>query len=288
MKNAVVTGTSTGIGYETVLFLARKGYRVFAAMRDISKGEKLRDTAIAESLAIDVVAMDVCDDESVTDCFSGIAEQGPVDVLVNNAGISGVCPLEFTPIEEHRKIFETNYFGAVRCIQAVAGGMRKRNEGCIVNISSAAGLFAVPTQIPYSASKWAVECLSEAVAHELAPFGVRVVSIEPGVVKTHIFENSAEQSHFHKDSPYVSTMRRIGRIFTAGLKSPLHPQDVAEQIYNSITCETYKFRWPLGADAEQFYAARTTVQPASWIELGASQDEDEFVDTFQKMFGITI
>ena len=110
-----------------------------------------------------------------------------------------------TGVGEQRQIFETNYFGTVRCIQAVVGSMRERQTGCIANISSAAGLFATPTQIPYSASKWAVECMSEALAHELRPFGVRVVNIEPGVVATKIFENSAARSHFDKSSPSATT-----------------------------------------------------------------------------------
>lgn len=288
MKIAVVTGTSTGIGQATSLHLARQGYRVFGAMRNLAKSEALLDAAAAESLPIDVIEMDVCDDESVANAFAQVAEAGPVDVLVNNAGIAGSCPLEDTPDDEHRKIFETNYWGVVRCTRAVAGSMRERKSGCIVNLSSAAGIIASPAQVPYSASKWAVECLSEALAHELAAFDVRVVTIEPGVVKTHIFENSAAQTHFDKTSPYASTMYRSGRIFAAGLKDPLSPQDVADKIYEAISTDEYRLRWPVGSDAERFYKARTHAHSEDWVRLSAVRDDKAYADGFRDLFGIAI
>ena len=192
MQTAVVTGTSTGIGYETTLTLARRGYRVFAGMRNLGKADPLRKAAEEESLPIEVIELDVTSDDSVAGAFAKVTETGPVDVLVNNAGIGGATPLELTPDDEHRAIFETNYFGTVRCIQAVIKSMRERGAGTIVNVSSITGLYATPNQIAYSASKWAVECLGEALAVELRRFGVRVVLIEPGVIMTNIFDNSAE------------------------------------------------------------------------------------------------
>src|SRR5262249_35095440 len=156
---AVITGTSTGIGYTTALHLARKGYRVFAGMRDLAKAGPLRDAAAAERLPIEIIALDVTSADSVAAGFGAAGAHGPIDVLVNNAGIGGASPLELTPEDEHRRMFETNYFGAVRCIQAVLPAMRARRHGAIVNITSVAGLWATPNQIPYSASKWALECL---------------------------------------------------------------------------------------------------------------------------------
>src|SRR6187399_2037103 len=117
MENAVVTGTSTGIGLTTALHLARNGYRVFAGMRDLGKAGPLRDAAAAESLPVRLVALDVTSADSIAKAFAAITAEGPVDVLVNNAGIGGASPLEITPEDEHRRMFETNYFGAVRCIQ---------------------------------------------------------------------------------------------------------------------------------------------------------------------------
>ena len=284
----MVTGTSTGIGQETALHLARNGYRVFAAMRNLEKGGTLQQAASAESLPVEIIEMDVCDAASIAGGFARVAAAGPVDVLVNNAGIAGSCPLETTPEDEHRRIFETNYFGLVRCIQAVVGSMRERRRGCIVNISSVAGLFAAPLQVPYSASKWAVECLSEALAHELAPFGVRVVSIEPGVVKTSIFENAAAQSHFDKGSPYAMTMGHVGRIFAAGLRNPLAPGDVAEKVHEAITASEYRLRWPVGADAEHYLAARAAARAEDWISLGAAPNAEVFAEGFKAIFGIDV
>src|SRR5207244_7050749 len=134
---------------------------------------------------------DVCSSDlaSVRQAFETVSGHGPVDVLVNNAGIGGASPLELTPEEEHRQMFETNYFGAIRCIQAVLPSMRERRRGVIVNITSVAGLVATPNQIAYSASKWALECAGEALAHEVRRFGIRLVTVEPGVVTTSIFHD---------------------------------------------------------------------------------------------------
>ena len=150
MKHAVVTGTSTGIGLTTAVHLARNGYRVFAGMRNTKKSTALLEAAQAEDLPIEVVELDVCASESISDAFATIAAAGPVDLLVNNAGIGGAAPLELTSEAEHRQMFDTNYFGAVNCIQAVLPAMRERNQGCIVNITSAVGLRATPNQIAYS------------------------------------------------------------------------------------------------------------------------------------------
>ena len=200
MKIAVVTGTSTGIGLTTSLHLARNGYQVFAGMRNLAKADALQTAAEAENLPVTVVQLDVCDTDSVKQAFAEIEKTGPVDVLINNAGIGGAAPLELVPEAEHKQMFETNYFGVVRCIQAVLPSMRERQTGSIVNITSAVGLQATPNQIAYSASKWALECLGEALAHEVYRFGVRVVNVEPGVIMTSIFENSAEQTRYDKTS----------------------------------------------------------------------------------------
>src|SRR5439155_16195864 len=167
METAVVTGTSTGIGFATSVHLARHGYRVFAGMRNLAKAEPLRAAASEENLPIEVIDLDVTSATSVDRAFEAISGHGAVDVLVNNAGIGGATPLELTPEDEHRRMFETNYFGAIRCIKAVLPAMRERRRGAIVNVTSIAGLVAIPNQIPYSASKWALECAGETLAHEV-------------------------------------------------------------------------------------------------------------------------
>lgn len=287
MKTAVVTGTSSGIGLETSLMLARQGFKVFAAMRSVDRGAELVDRAAQESLDILVIEMDVSSAESVTAAFSAVLNHGPIDLLVNNAGISGSAPLEITPEDEHKAIFETNYFGVVRCIQAVVASMRERGAGCIVNVSSAAGLFATPTQIPYSASKWAVECLTEALAFELKPFGIRVVCIEPGVVQTSIFQNSAKMSHFDKLSPYSPAMRRIGKLFAAGLKHPSSAEQVAATIIEAVTTTTPKLRWPVGNDAQSFYDVKVLGHVDEWIN-GATYEDEAYFALFNRLYGIQL
>ncbi|MCZ6503092.1 MAG: SDR family oxidoreductase [Gammaproteobacteria bacterium] len=288
MKVAVVTGTSTGIGLATSLHLGRNGYQVFAGMRNLAKAESLQQAAAAESLPIEVVSLDICDSDSVASAFATVAGSGPVDVLVNNAGIGGASPLELTPLAEHKQMFETNYFGAVRCIQAVLPDMRERGSGCIVNITSAVGLQATPNQIAYSASKWALECLGEALAHEMYRFGVRVVNIEPGVIMTSIFENSTEQTRYDKQSPYQPLMRRNGKVFGAGFRRAVQADIVAETILEAITSDDFQMRWPVGADAEGLMAARHVVPSEEWVRMGADLSDQEYNEKFKTYFGIDL
>ncbi len=288
MKIADVTGTSTGIGLTTSLHLARNGYRVFAGMRNLTKANDLESTASTENLAVDVIQLDICDPDSVSRAFALVRETGPVDVLINNAGIGGAAPLELTPEDEHKQMFETNYFGSVRCIQAVLPSMRERKTGCIVNITSAVGLLATPNQIAYSASKWALECLGEALAHEIFRFGVRVVNIEPGVIMTNIFANSAEQTRYDKTSPYQPIMRRNGKVFMAGFKRAVAPDRVAETILEAITTDDYKLRWPVGSDAEGMMAARHRLATEAWIRMGDDLSDDEYNSKFKEYFGVEL
>jgi NAD(P)-dependent dehydrogenase (short-subunit alcohol dehydrogenase family) len=288
MEIAVVTGTSTGIGYTTSLALARRGWRVFAGMRNLAKAGPLRDAAAAEKLPLEVIALDVTDAASVASAFTTIADAGPVDVLVNNAGIGGAAPLELTPEDEHRRMFDTNYFGAVRCIQAVLPSMRERRRGTIVNITSMAGRWATPNQIPYSASKWALECLGEALAHEVRRFGVRVVNVEPGVIMTNIFENSAEATRFDKTSPYMQIMRRNGKVFAAGFKAGAQPEIVADTILQAITSPAYRLRWPVGPDAEGFMRGRPKITDEDWVAMGDDLSDAEYNQRFFDYFGIKL
>ena len=253
LKIAVITGTSSGIGFATSLHLARHGYRVFAGMRDLAKADPLR--AAASGLPLEVIALDVTSGESVEGAFRKVASEGDVDVLVNNAGISGASPLELTPEAEHRAMFEANYFGAIRCIQAVLPRMRERRSGAIANITSVAGLVAIPNQIAYSASKWALECAGEALAHELWRFGVRVVNVAPGVVMTKIFENSAGATRYDKTSPYQPLMRRNGKFYAAGFRSPSQPEDVARCVLDAVTASRMRRATSSGCDGSRKPAA---------------------------------
>ncbi len=285
MSIAVVTGTSTGIGFATSLHLARNGYSVFAGMRNMAKAAALQDAAAVDGLDVTVVNFDVTDADSTASAFDSI---GPVDLLVNNAGIGGASPLELTPEDEHRAMFDTNYFGAVRCIKEVLPSMRERQTGCIANITSIAGVQAVPNQAAYSASKWALECVGEALAHEVQRFGIRVVNIEPGVILTNIFENSAEATRYEKDSPYQPIMRRNGKGFAAGFRRAVSPEVVAAAILEAATTNDYKLRWPVGEDAMGIFASQGHMPTEEWIRMGGDLDDDEYNGLYKEFFGIEL
>lgn len=168
MSVAVVTGCSTGIGFATAAALARLGHEVIAGMRNPSGAPELAQLATAEKLPITVIRMDVDSDESVRSSFQTVfAEKGRIDVLVNNAGIVRGGPVEELEIEEFHKVMETNFFGALRCTQAVLSKMREQRSGHIVNVSSLAGRVAVAGQGAYAASKWALEAATEILAQEV-------------------------------------------------------------------------------------------------------------------------
>ena len=285
-KVALVTGTSTGIGLTTSLHLARNGYTVFAGMRNPAKADVLRETS--DGLPVHVVEMDVTDDTSIEGAVAAAGGAGAIDVLINNAGLGGATPLELTPMTEHEAIFQTNYFGAIRCIQAVLPAMRERGSGCIVNITSMEGLVAIPDQVAYSASKWALECAGEALAHEVYRFGVRVVNVEPGVIMTNIFKNSAAMTRFDKTSPYIDIMRRNGKMFAAGFRSAAQPELVAETILEAIETDNYRLRWPVGEDAHGIRAGRSAMSDEQWIAMGGDLSDDEYNSLYQHHFGIEL
>ena len=179
---AVVTGSSSGIGLATAVALARAGHMVVATMRDLDRGAEIRQVATDEKLPIHLAAINVDNDDSVRHGFSKIiGERGPIDVLVNNAGIVGGGAIEETPVDVFRQVMETNFFGGLRCIKAVVPAMRERRSGTIVNVTSVAGRIATTPQASYAASKWAFEALCECLAQEMRAFNVRVAIVSnPG------------------------------------------------------------------------------------------------------------
>jgi NAD(P)-dependent dehydrogenase (short-subunit alcohol dehydrogenase family) len=289
MPVTVVTGTSTGIGFATALHFARHRHQVVATMRDLAKAGPLQDAARAEGLPLVVRELDVTRPDSVARAVAATVEgEGPIDVLVNNAGIGGATPLELTPEAEHRAMFETNYWGAIRMIQAVLPSMRERRTGCIVNVTSIAGRVATPNQIAYSASKHALAAASEALAHEVHAFGIRVAIIEPGVVQTAIFENSAGATRYDKTSPYRQIMRRNGKLFAAGFRNPGQPEAVAEAIYEAVTTERPRLRYPVGVDALGLAAGRARVSDEEWVAMGGELSDEEYNARFKRYFGIDL
>ncbi|HKW95002.1 MAG TPA: SDR family oxidoreductase [Methylomirabilota bacterium] len=289
MPITLITGTSTGIGFATALHFARRGHRVVATMRNLAKAGPLEEAARAEKLPLVVRELDVTRPESIARAMAETGErEGPVDVLVNNAGIGGATPLELVPEAEHRAMFEANYWGPIRMIQAVLPAMRERRSGCIVNVTSIAGRVATPNQIPYSASKHALAAASEALAHEVAAFGIRVAIIEPGVIQTAIFENSAGAIRYDKASPYRQIMRRNGKLFAAGFRNPGRPETVAEIIYDAVTTDRPRLRYPVGTDAEGLAAGRGRISDEDWVAMGGELSDAEYNGRFKRYFGIEL
>ena len=285
MAIAVVTGTSTGIGLATAATLARAGHTVYATMRNPETGSaELHAIAEREHLPLRIAALDVDSDESVRNAFAKIhAEAGRIDVLVNNAGISGGGATEETPMAVFRDVMETNYFGALRCIQAVLPGMRESRSGCIVNVTSVLGRFAMAPQAPYASSKFALEAASESLAQETKAFGVRVAIVEPGVIATAIFGKFQPPA---ADSNYPQG-RRIYELFRASLESPVSPYVVGEKILEIVESGTWKLRHPVGPDAEGFLAWRASMSDEQWVEWGAISDE-QWVDYVRQNFHLNV
>ena len=191
-KVAVVSGSSTGIGLETCLLFARNGIRTYATMRDLVKASSLQKIAKKEKIPLKVIEMNVDKDDSVAKAFEKISDDGKemrIDILVNNAGFGLFGALEDQPMEDIKKQFETNLFGAIRTIQQVLPIMRNQQSGTIVNISSLAGYVGFPASSVYVSTKFALEGLSESLAYEIEPYGIKVILIEPGVVNTNFVEN---------------------------------------------------------------------------------------------------
>jgi NAD(P)-dependent dehydrogenase (short-subunit alcohol dehydrogenase family) len=284
MTTALVTGTSSGIGFATAVSLARAGHFVFAAMRNPDGGGALRELIEAENLPVSIVTLDVDDDGSVADAIEGVLkEKGHIDVLVNNAGIGGGGAVEEVPIADFRQIMETNFFGALRCIQAVLPHMRQRRQGCIVNITSIAGRIANAPQAPYAASKWALEALGECLAQEVKPFNIRVALVEPGIIATPIFGNGKPA---REGSPYPHS-RRMGALFQESLKNPVPPEVVAEKILEIVEQGSWQLRYPVGADALSLLEKRAATSDEEWIDRGALSDE-EWVAMIKRERGLDI
>jgi NAD(P)-dependent dehydrogenase (short-subunit alcohol dehydrogenase family) len=282
MKSVLITGTSRGIGLETALAFGRAGYRVHATMRNPSQSPQLARSAIEQNLPIHVTAMDVDSDQSVSDTMAAIlADFGPIDVLVNNAGLGVFGSVEELPFAQWKAAMETNYFGALRCIQAVVGPMRNRRSGCIINVSSVAGRIAGSPLTPYMASKWALEALSESLAGEMKSFGVHVAIVEPGIIDTQMAHEAGERP---SSSHYPQTVRFPG-IFSESLKNPVPPSIVADKILEIAQSGTWELRHPVGPTAIPFLEWRKSMTDEAWVDLNAA-DDDAWYARIQQDFGL--
>ncbi len=273
MANVLITGCSSGFGKLAALQFARKGDRVFASMRNLAKGGDLAAAREAEKLKIDLIQLDVTDEASVKQAVASVIESaGSIDVLVNNAGIGAHGPVEETDDDEAKEIFETNFFGVLRVIRAALPHMREEKAGVIVNVSSLAGRVGPPFDGIYSASKFALEAMSESLYYEVHPFGIRVLLVEPGGFDTNIANTIRIPRRYGEGSPYADLDQRFAQAMTKlpGNDEESDAQDVADVIYNAVHDGEPKLRYLVGKDAEMIGAL--------WKQM----DDEQFEQTIRQ------
>jgi NAD(P)-dependent dehydrogenase (short-subunit alcohol dehydrogenase family) len=264
---AVVTGSSSGIGLETSLTLARNGFLTYATMRNLNKSENIKSLAQKEKLPLKILQLDVVDERSVENAIQSIttAESSRIDVLVNNAGYTVNGAFEELAMEEIKAQFETNLFGVIRVTQAVLPIMRRQKSGIIINISSAVGRFGYPGGSAYVSTKFAVEGLSESISYELEPFGIKVVLIEPGVIRTNIINSmvTAKKSQ-DPNSQYSQLMQNVARSLGHMMENGSSADVVAKVVLKAVTTENPSLRYLAGKDIE------------TWMEAKRSMSDEQF------------
>jgi short-subunit dehydrogenase len=242
-------------------------------MRNLQKGSDLKSIAEDEKLSLHFAQLDVTNENSVKNAIQTIHDEcNRIDILVNNAGYGLTGAFEDLSLDEIKTLYETNVFGLVRTTQAVLPIMRKQRSGMVVNISSGAGRFGFPTGSAYVSTKFAVEGLSESMSYEVEPFGIKVILIEPGVIKTNFF-NSSVLAKKSKDpnSPYAPLMKGMGDSVNKMMENGSTPQYVAEVVLHAITSESPKLRYLAGKDVEQ------------WIETKKKMSDEEFANMMKQM-----
>ena len=268
-KVAVVTGSSSGIGFESSLLLARNGFLTYATMRNLNKSESIESIATKENLPIHIKQLDVTDDTSVKNAIEAISsETGRIDILVNNAGYGLNGAFEDLAMDEIKAQYETNVFGLIRTTQAVLPIMRRQKSGTIINISSGAGRFGFPGSSAYVSTKFAVEGLSESMSYELEPFGIRVVLVEPGVIKTNFVDGMviAKKSQDPK-SPYSQIIQKMATGFEEMMKNGSSPGLVAKVVLNAPTNENPSLRYLAGNDVEQWLGSKRNMSDEDFYKM---------------------
>jgi NAD(P)-dependent dehydrogenase (short-subunit alcohol dehydrogenase family) len=283
----VVTGANSGIGRAVAIHLAGEGYTVYGTVRSVDKAAKLNSMADAAQVRVNLVELDVADDASVRSGFAQVLDEaGRVDVLVNNAGVGGNGAVEEAPIETYANVMNVNLYGALRCLKQVLPSMRKQHSGAIVNITSVVGRFAALAQAPYVASKWALEGVSEELAQEIAPFGIRVAIVEPGITKSAIFAKNTDSTD--EGSDYEPHLRRMFQFYAAGHAHATDPIEVAKVVHHSITTSEPVLRYAASWGGREIIGRRPEITDEQWVALGAIADDDEYYRAFSDMFGVDI
>ena len=265
---ALITGSSSGIGFETSLLLARSGFHTYATMRNLGKSKEILDITKKENLPLRVLPLDVTNEASVRKAIDMVMyEQNRIDILVNNAGYSLVGALEQLSMDEIKEEFETNFFGIIKLIRKALPIMRKQRSGRIINISSLAGRIGLPIASAYVSSKFALEGLSESLKYEVQDFGIYVILIEPGVIKTNFIKNlkigkqviTSENGNANTSSadlPYTEITKKRISAFKPRFEKGSSPKEVADTILEAVTSDKPKFRYIVGQDASKLMDIR--------------------------------
>jgi short-subunit dehydrogenase len=266
---ALITGCSSGIGYETALMLARKGFHTFATMRNTKKSEPLEKIIEKEKLPLNILELDVNDDASIQNTIHHIkSEAKRIDVLINNAGYGLVGFFEDLTLDEIKKQFETNFFGVLNITKKIVPIMRVQKSGTIINISSGAGQVGVPGISAYVSTKFAIEGFSESLMYELFPFGIKVIIIEPGVIKTNFFRNCIVSERAKKmNSPYFQSLDKIQKNIELMQEHATSPIDVAKVILEVLSNKEPKQRYIVGNDVAMVLEAKRNLSDMEFKKM---------------------
>ena len=285
MKVVLITGSSSGIGMATALHLAEKGYRCYASMRSLSSGEELLRAAEGKGVKLELIQLDVNDEASVKSAVSEIlSREGKLDVLINNAGIAPFGPTEDLSDDVVRGLFETNVFGALRTIRAVLPSMRENRSGVIVNISSIAGHMSMGAMGIYAATKFALEGLSEALAQEVCPFGIRVAIVKPGFIVTPLLGKTADSLPPAEASAYPTAIGVMRALIESGYETGGSPEMCAETIEEAINDSSGRLRFPVGDGAKMILDGRARIADKDWVEMGRHTTVEGFLEEFAERF----
>jgi NAD(P)-dependent dehydrogenase (short-subunit alcohol dehydrogenase family) len=270
MSVILITGSNSGIGMSTALHLASKGHRVYASMRDLKRGDDLRQAAAARGITPQLIELDVTSPESVQRAVAKVLQdEGRIDVLVNNAGIAPFGTIEESDDAMAKTIFETNFFGALRMIRGVLPAMRKQQSGTIINMSSIAGRVSVGCLGIYSASKFALEAASEALAQEVLPYGIRVRILEPGFIVTPILDRVlGSLAAVAGSTAYPHVIERTQLVFTQARQIGGQPELVADLVEEAMSDPSLRLRYMAGDTAQVFFDGRSRMSDEEWVALG--------------------
>ncbi|HFK1484248.1 SDR family oxidoreductase [Bacillus cereus] len=270
-KIAIITGASSGFGLLTTLELAKKDYLVIATMRNLEKQGTLLSQVTQLNLQqnIKVQQLDVTDQNSIHNFQLFLKEINRIDLLINNAGYANGGFVEEIQVDEYRKQFETNLFGAISITQLVLPYMRKQRSGKIINISSISGQVGFPGLSPYVSSKYALEGWSESLRLELKPFGIDVALIEPGSYNTNIWEVGKQLAENQSDttSPYKEYMDKIQKHINSGSDTFGNPIDVAKKVVDIAEAKRTTLRYPIGKGVKFMILARKILPWRLWEYL---------------------